>query len=156
MILMTNVLTADDIEKMLPHRYPFLMIDKVIDLVPGQKATGIKSVSINEPYFQGHFPNHKVMPGVLIIEACGQLAGLVKLSEKLEGDGNPLFNHNKVEYLASVIKFNFKHTVSPGDQLIIKAFNFKIVQNLMQVNVQAMVKTTLVAEGVLVITITNN
>ena len=105
--------TAEQIQALLPHRYPFLLVDRVIDVNLGKDIVAYKNLSINEPFFQGHFPGHPVMPGVLIIEALAQTAGvLVRLSAKDEdSDGKPLF------YLVKVDKARFSAMVVPGDQL---------------------------------------
>jgi 3-hydroxyacyl-[acyl-carrier-protein] dehydratase len=101
------------IQAMLPHRYPFLLVDRVVELVPHQSIRAIKNVTFNEPFFQGHFPGHPVMPGVLVIEAMAQAAGLMtQLSEGEKTDGErPMF------YLVKVDKARFSRTVGPGDQL---------------------------------------
>jgi UDP-3-O-[3-hydroxymyristoyl] N-acetylglucosamine deacetylase / 3-hydroxyacyl-[acyl-carrier-protein] dehydratase len=101
------------IKKMLPHRYPFLMVDKVIELVPEKNIVGVKNVTINEPYFQGHFPQKPVMPGVMIIEAMAQTGGLLLLSffDSYEG---------KLAYFTSIDKAKFRKQVIPGDQLFFK------------------------------------
>lgn len=105
--------TAEQIQDLLPHRYPFLLVDRVIDVTPDKNIVAYKNLSINEPFFQGHFPGHPVMPGVLIIEALAQAAGLlVRLSEKeKDPDAQPLF------YLVKVDKARFSAVVVPGDQL---------------------------------------
>jgi 3-hydroxyacyl-[acyl-carrier-protein] dehydratase len=106
--------TTIDIERimqMIPHRYPFLMIDRVVDVVAGISAVGIKSVTINEAYFQGHFPQHPVMPGVLMIEAMAQTAAVLvvhTLGPESEG---------KLVYFMSVDNARFRHPVFPGDRL---------------------------------------
>ena len=100
--------------EMIPHRYPFLMIDRVVDVVSGESAVGIKNVSINESYFQGHFPQHPVMPGVLMIEAMAQTAAVLvvhTLGREFEG---------KLVYFMSVDSARFRHPVFPGDQLQVK------------------------------------
>lgn len=106
--------TEIDIERimaMIPHRYPFLMIDRVTDIIPGKSAIGIKSVSVNEPHFQGHFPRRKVMPGVLIIEAMAQTAAvLVVATLGVEAEG-------KLVYFISVDNARFRKPVVPGDSL---------------------------------------
>ena len=95
----------------LPHRYPFLMIDRVVDLILGDSATGIKNVTINDNFFQGHFPGHPVMPGVLIIEAMAQTSAVVVLeSMRMEREG-------KVVYFMSIESAKFRRRVLPGDQL---------------------------------------
>jgi 3-hydroxyacyl-[acyl-carrier-protein] dehydratase len=100
-----------EIQKLIPHRYPFLMIDAVEDIVPGESAMGIKNVTINEPYFQGHFPARPLMPGVLMIEAMAQTASvLISLSMGL-GDKDPLV------YFMTVDKGRFRRPVEPGDVL---------------------------------------
>ena len=98
---------------LLPHRAPMLMIEKLIDIVPRVSATGIKSVSINEPYFAGHFPGHPVMPGVLIVEAMAQAAGALVV-HSLDGA-----NQEKIVYFMTIDKARFRHPVVPGDQLVI-------------------------------------
>jgi 3-hydroxyacyl-[acyl-carrier-protein] dehydratase len=105
--------TAEQIQELLPHRYPFLLVDRVIDVNPGKDIIAYKNLSMNEPFFQGHFPGHPVMPGVLIIEALAQTAGLlVRLSEQQGAtDAKPLF------YLVKVDKARFSAMVVPGDQL---------------------------------------
>ncbi|HET8942514.1 MAG TPA: 3-hydroxyacyl-ACP dehydratase FabZ [Rudaea sp.] len=104
------------IQTMLPHRYPFLLVDRVTDFVPDKNLRALKNVSTNEPCFQGHFPGHPVMPGVLIIEALAQASGLlVQLSRKREiGAEQPLY------YLVKVDKAKFTQLVVPGDQLILE------------------------------------
>jgi 3-hydroxyacyl-[acyl-carrier-protein] dehydratase len=95
----------------IPHRYPFLLIDRVVDLIPGESATGIKNVSVNEPFFAGHFPNHPVMPGVLIIESMAQTSAvLVVRTLGPEAAG-------KVVYFMSIDSAKFRRPVMPGDQM---------------------------------------
>ncbi|MCJ0826040.1 3-hydroxyacyl-ACP dehydratase FabZ [Luteimonas sp. 50] len=99
------------IQKLLPHRYPFLLVDRVLELEPHKRIVGIKNVSINEPYFQGHFPGHPVMPGVLVIEALAQAGGLLtQLSHGADADG-------KLFYLVKIDNAKFSRMVVPGDQL---------------------------------------
>jgi 3-hydroxyacyl-[acyl-carrier-protein] dehydratase len=100
-----------EIQKLLPHRYPFLLIDRVIELVPGQKLVGYKNVTINEPFFAGHFPGHPVMPGVLILEALAQACAI--LAYKGEG----MDPEKKVSYLMAVDGAKFRKPVVPGDRL---------------------------------------
>jgi 3-hydroxyacyl-[acyl-carrier-protein] dehydratase len=103
---------AQQIAELLPHRYPFLLVDRVLEIHPGQSIIAIKSVTVNEPFFQGHFPGRPVMPGVLIVEALAQAAGLlIGLSETYPADNRPIF------YLAKVDNARFLKPVLPGDQL---------------------------------------
>ncbi len=104
-----------EIMSYLPHRYPFLLIDRIIALDPGKSARAVKNVTINEPFFQGHFPHVPVMPGVLILEAMGQTGGVlahVSLPEKLKG---------RLLYFTSIDKARFRKPVVPGDQLILES-----------------------------------
>ncbi|MCP1676157.1 3-hydroxyacyl-[acyl-carrier-protein] dehydratase [Natronocella acetinitrilica] len=96
----------------LPHRYPFLLVDRVLESVPGERLVGIKNVSVNEPFFQGHFPQRPVMPGVLLVEAMAQACGL--LAFETEGEWP---EGNKIFYLVGSDKVRFKRPVEPGDQV---------------------------------------
>ena len=107
------VMGVEDIHKLLPHRYPFALVDRIIDCEPGKRAVGIKNVTFNEPHFQGHFPGKPIMPGVLIVEAMAQVGG-VALTQIPDLDGN-LF------LFAGIDKVRFRRPVVPGDQLIITA-----------------------------------
>ena len=106
-------INVEQIQDLLPHRYPFLLVDRVIEIVPDVSVVALKNVTINEPFFNGHFPGHPVMPGVLIVEAMAQSAGLLtQISRRINGDkGNPLF------YLVKVDNARFSAPVVPGDQL---------------------------------------
>lgn len=97
-----------EILSLLPHKYPFLLIDRIIDLEPNVKAVGIKNVTINEPFFIGHFPNNPIMPGVLIVEAMAQVAGILAFKSGAQG---------KTVYFMSIEKVKFRRPVMPGDQL---------------------------------------
>ncbi|MGB3403833.1 MAG: 3-hydroxyacyl-ACP dehydratase FabZ [Microcoleaceae cyanobacterium] len=101
---------VEQIHELLPHRYPFALVDRIIDYVPGEKAVGIKNVSFNEPHFQGHFPGKPIMPGVLIVEAMAQVGGVVLT--QLPGMEGKLF------LFAGIDKVKFRRPVVPGDQLI--------------------------------------
>ncbi|NLM51560.1 MAG: 3-hydroxyacyl-ACP dehydratase FabZ [Firmicutes bacterium] len=98
-----------DVQSILPHRYPFLLVDRIVEMVPGQKAKGIKNVTINEPFFQGHFPGYPVMPGVLIVEALAQVGACAILSMPE--------NKDKLALFAGIDKLRFKKQVVPGDVL---------------------------------------
>lgn len=127
--------------QLLPHRYPMLMIDRVNDLVAGRSATGIKNVSINEPYFQGHFPSHPVMPGVLIVEAMAQTAGALVMYSLDSQLGQ------KVVYFMTIDKCRFRHPVAPGDQLRIPVKLLRSRGRVWKFTGEAYVDDTLVAEG---------
>ncbi|WP_375474448.1 3-hydroxyacyl-ACP dehydratase FabZ [uncultured Nostoc sp.] len=102
--------TSEEIQKLLPHRYPFLLVDKIIDYVPDEKAVGVKNVTINEPHFQGHFPERPLMPGVLIVEAMAQVGGIVLTQMSSVAGGLFVF--------AGIDKVRFRRQVVPGDQLV--------------------------------------
>lgn len=108
---MLGVVEIQRIMRDIPHRYPFLLLDRVVDLVPNQSAVGIKNVSVNEPFFAGHFPNHPVMPGVLIIESMAQTAAVLVV-ETLGPEAA-----GKVVYFMSIEGAKFRRPVTPGDQL---------------------------------------
>ncbi|MBI4578243.1 MAG: UDP-3-O-[3-hydroxymyristoyl] N-acetylglucosamine deacetylase [Planctomycetes bacterium] len=127
------------IQRLLPHRYPFLMVDRVIKLEPGEHAIGIKNVSANEEFFMGHYPGHPIMPGVLIIEAMAQLGGLL-LSRELEHTG-------KVAVLLSLDRVKFRRPVMPGDQLILEAHARRVKSRTGHVSCTARVGDDQVAEA---------
>ncbi len=104
-----NEATIKEIMSILPHRYPFLLVDRITDLIPGEKAAGYKNVSANEPFFQGHFPGEPIMPGVLIVEALAQVGGVALLSQEQY--------RNKLALFTGINKFRFKQMVRPGDRL---------------------------------------
>ncbi len=106
------MLEAEDIQKIIPHRYPFLLIDRIIEIEYGKRAVGIKNVSANEPYFQGHFPGAPIMPGVLQVEALAQVGAVAIL-------GLPE-NKGKLAYFAGIDGVRFKRPVRPGDQLVLE------------------------------------
>lgn len=129
------------IMEMIPHRYPFLMIDRVVDIVPGVKATGVKNVTINEPFFAGHFPERPVMPGVLIIEAMAQTAAVFvvhTLGPESEG---------KLVYFMSVDGARFRKPVEPGDQLHVEVTKQRSRGNVWKFTGKANVDGNLVAEA---------
>lgn len=99
----------EEIKQIIPHRYPFLLVDKVLEVEEGSRVVAIKNVTINEPFFQGHFPDYPVMPGVLIIEAMAQVGAIAMLGKEE--------NKGKIGFLAGVDKCRFKRQVKPGDQL---------------------------------------
>jgi UDP-3-O-[3-hydroxymyristoyl] N-acetylglucosamine deacetylase/3-hydroxyacyl-[acyl-carrier-protein] dehydratase len=127
------------IQKILPHRYPFLLVDRVLELEDEKRAVGIKNVTINEEFFQGHFPGHPIMPGVLQIEAMAQLAGVLLL-RRLEHSG-------KLAYLLSLDAVKLRHAVVPGDQLRLEAEAVRIKNRTAQVNTRALVGDVVAAEA---------
>ncbi len=133
------VLDIRRIQRTLPHRYPFLMIDRVIEMEGSKRAVGIKNVSINEQYFQGHYPGQPIMPGVLIIEAMAQLAGIL-LSQELEHKG-------KIAVLLSMDRARFRRPVVPGDQLIIEVNVLRVKSRTGHVRCSARVGDAPVAEA---------
>lgn len=121
----------------LPHRYPFLLIDRIVHCDPGVSLTAIKNVSINEPHFQGHFPQQAVMPGVLILEAMAQATGVLAFKTR-NGREN-------IYYLVGIDSARFKRPVVPGDQLVIEVAFKQAVRNIWKVNATAKVDGKIVA-----------
>jgi 3-hydroxyacyl-[acyl-carrier-protein] dehydratase len=136
----------------MPHSVPFLLVDRVTELEPGRRGKGIKNITANDPLLLGHFPEQPIMPGVLIVEACGQLAAVVCAAERVlpkperDGDRRPL------EILAMIERFKFLRIVTPGDQLILEAVIGKQFQNMTRIEVSARVGRNLIAEGTLLAT----
>ena len=151
------------IMKMLPHRYPFLLIDKVTELEPGVSATGIKNVTVNEPYFQGHFPDRPIVPGVLLLESLAQLTAVMYGSERLPADTNwekisekdfeDLDLAGSVGYLAEIRNVKFMSLVKPGDTLELHAKKGASMGRLMQIKVFAKVGNATVVEGMLTVSV---
>ncbi len=133
-----KVLDINMIQKILPHRYPFLLVDRIIESTD-KRIVGIKNVTINEPFFQGHFPGQPIMPGVLIIEAMAQVGGVGALNM---GD-----NLGKVAYFLSIKEAKFRKPVVPGDQLVIEVEILKTKLSVLQVAATAKVAGELVAEA---------
>uniref|UniRef100_Q3MH14 3-hydroxyacyl-[acyl-carrier-protein] dehydratase FabZ n=1 Tax=Trichormus variabilis (strain ATCC 29413 / PCC 7937) TaxID=240292 RepID=FABZ_TRIV2 len=140
--------TSEEIQKLLPHRYPFLLVDKIIDYTPGKQAVGIKNVTINEPHFTGHFPDRPLMPGVLIVEAMAQVGGIVMTQlPNLEGG---LF------VFAGIDKVRFRRQVVPGDQLVMTVELLWIKQRRFgKMQARAEVDGQLAAEGELMFSLIN-
>jgi beta-hydroxyacyl-ACP dehydratase FabZ len=126
----------------LPHRYPFLLIDKIVEMEIGKRVVGIKNVTMNEPFFQGHFPGHPIMPGVLILEAMAQTGGVLALKSV-----PPDQVKNKVLYFMSIDKAKFRKPVVPGDQLRFELNVVKQRSNIMSLKAQALVSDGVVAEA---------
>ena len=134
-----NTLDAIDIQKILPHRYPFLLVDKIIKIDPDKKAVGIKNVTMNEQFFTGHFPGRPVMPGVLIVEAMAQVAGVLLLNKKE--------NMGKYAYFLTLDNVKFRKTVVPGDQLRLEVEVMKLRSRTGQVHTMAFVDDEVVSEA---------
>jgi len=134
----------DEVLTNLPHAFPFRMIDRILEIEKGKRATTLKNVSMDEPYFLGHFPKEPVLPGVLILEAMAQTGGLAFESSFEKGEKG-------IPALASVEEFRLKRRVIPGDQLIIEAEVLRIFSNLAKVKVLARVGEETAAEGTLVL-----
>ncbi|HEY9644784.1 MAG TPA: 3-hydroxyacyl-ACP dehydratase FabZ [Chroococcidiopsis sp.] len=141
-----TVFSLEDIQKLLPHRYPFALVDRIIEFVPGKSAVGLKNVTFNEPHFQGHFPGRPIMPGVLIVEAMAQVGGIVLTQLPDVPVGLFMF--------AGIDKVRFRRPVVPGDQLVmtvelltVKRRRFGKMQGRAEVDGQ------LVAEGELMFSI---
>ncbi len=133
------MLKIDEIKEVLPHEYPFLLVDRIVEIEPGEKVVGLKNVTINEEFFNGHFPGHPIMPGVLILEAMAQVAG-VGLLDSVGGD-------DKVPYFAGANNVRFRKPVKPGDQLIIEANIIKLRRSIGKIKAEARVDDNLVAEA---------
>lgn len=133
-----RVYSIEEIMKVLPHRYPFLLVDRILE-VEEKRIVGLKNVTMNEPFFQGHFPGHPIMPGVLIVEAMAQLGGIL-LSQKLEHTG-------KLAVLLSMDKVKMRHPVVPGDQLILEAITVRVKSRTGHVRCKAFVQDKLAAEA---------
>jgi 3-hydroxyacyl-[acyl-carrier-protein] dehydratase len=134
-------LDIDGILARLPHRYPFLMVDRVLDVVPGKSIVALKNVSANEAYFQGHFPDHAVMPGVLIIEALAQAGGVLAYETATAEE------RIWILYLVGIEETRFKQTVRPGDQLTLRVELVKRRRNLWRFLAVAEVDGKVVAEA---------
>ena len=135
------IMDINAIMKILPHRYPFLMVDRIIELEQGKRCVGIKNVTINEPFFQGHFPQHPVMPGVMIIEALAQVAGIMAYMASDEE------TKKKVSYFLSIDNARFRKPVFPGDQLRLEIETTMQRRGIWGVSAKAYVGETLVTEA---------
>lgn len=144
---MTNTTTSTNMDiheilEHLPHRYPFVLVDRVVSLELGKEITAIKNVSVNEPYFPGHFPYHPVMPGVLIIEAMAQAAAILSFKTM-----NAKPNDDSVYYFAGIDSARFKKPVSPGDQIVLNVKIDRILKGIWKYSGVARVDGVIVAEA---------
>ncbi|PUA34521.1 3-hydroxyacyl-[acyl-carrier-protein] dehydratase FabZ [Paenibacillus elgii] len=133
------MLDATQIQKIIPHRYPFLLVDRILETEVGVRAVGIKNVTINEPFFQGHFPEYPVMPGVLIIEALAQVGGVALLQVEA--------NRGKIGMLTGVDNFRFRGQVKPGDTLTLEVAITRMKGIIGKGQATAKVEGKVVAEG---------
>lgn len=132
------MIDINEIMDILPHRYPMLLVDKIIELEPNVKALGIKNITLNEPYFQGHFPGNPIMPGVLIVEALAQVGGILASRSGAKG---------KTVYFLSIDKAKFRKPVVPGDQLILDVRVLHVRGNVWRCLGNAIVEDKPVAEA---------
>ncbi len=138
-----EAIEAADILEMLPHRYPFLLVDRVLHYEPGRHLTALKNITLNEPFFQGHFPGYPVMPGVLIIEALAQAGGILVLKS---ADNLP---ENRIFFFSGIEKARFRKPVFPGDQLQLQVTFLRQRMSLWKMQAEARVSDTVAAQAVL-------
>jgi beta-hydroxyacyl-ACP dehydratase FabZ len=143
-------LTYQDIIRVLPHRYPFLLVDRITELEPGKRIVGLKNVTINEPFFQGHFPDNPIMPGVLIIEAMAQVGGVLAGFSLPERTGEAA---EKALFFMSMDKVKFRKPVVPGDQIVFELTPLRTGTRVWKLAGKAYVDGDLVAEAELVATL---
>ncbi len=142
-----TILDAVQIQEIIPHRYPFLLVDRIVEVEYGKRSVGLKNVTMNEPFFQGHFPGYPVMPGVLIVEALAQV-GAVAILGKEENKG-------KLAFFAGIDNFRFKEQVKPGDTLLLEVVMTRVRGAVGKGNAVARVGEKVVAEGEIMFAIAN-
>ena len=133
-------LTLEEITAVLPHRYPFLLVDRIAELIPGERIVGLKNVTINEPFFQGHFPGAPVMPGVLVVEALAQVGAVLALREIEERD-------SKLVLFTGIREARFRKPVVPGDTLVLEVTALRIGSRVQRMRGEAKVDGQLVADA---------
>ncbi len=138
---LTQKIDILEIMRVLPHRYPFLMVDRITSLIPSKRVTGIKNVTINEPFFHGHFPGQPILPGVLLLEGMAQTGGVMAFFSEPEMIGD------KLVYFAGIDKARFRKPVVPGDQVIFQLELLKHKRMVMVMKGQALVDDEVVAEA---------
>lgn len=148
---MEKILKIEDIEKIIPHRYPFLLLDRVIDIVPCKYAKGFKNISINESFFQGHFINEKIMPGVLVIEALAQLTAVVYNYPTNTDIISSSSVYNNVGYLVKIKNIKFLNKVYPGDKLTLEVEKVNEFGIFIESRVKAEVDGRLICTGEIVV-----
>ena len=142
-----TVFDINQIQKLLPHRYPFLLVDRVVEFEKGARILAYKNVTFNEPYFNGHFPQKPIMPGVLILEALAQAAGILAFGTlDMEADDNSVY------YLVGIDGARFKRPVEPGDQLMLSVEISRRMRNIYKFNAVARVGDEVAAEAELMCT----
>ncbi|HSR74417.1 MAG TPA: 3-hydroxyacyl-ACP dehydratase FabZ [Sulfurovum sp.] len=134
-----------DIQNILPHRYPFLLVDRITELAPGEYIEGLKNISISEPVFQGHFPGHPIYPGVMIIEGMAQAGGVLAFKSMDISSQEEI--ENKVVYFMSIDNAKFRSPVTPGDQLVYKISVIKNKGAVWQLDAKAYVDDKVVAQA---------
>ena len=145
----STIIDIEKIKNILPHRYPFLLIDRVLEVENGQYIKALKNVTVNEPFFQGHFPSKSVMPGVLIIEALAQAAGLLGALGFEEGE----IPEDSLFYLVGIDKVRFRKPVGPGDQLILDVKFLALKRKIWKFHASAHVDSNLIASAELLTTV---
>ena len=146
-----DAMEIQEIMEHLPHRFPMLLIDRVLSVDPGKEVVALKNVTINEPFFSGHFPHHPVMPGVLIVEAMAQAAAILAFKTfNLKSDSRSVY------YFVGIDKARFKKPVMPGDRLILKVQILRAIRGIWKFSAQAFVEDALVSEAELLCTMRAN